>query len=53
MNGRSGSISDANDMIHLGFDKDIIKRLFAKARRVGTRDHEFLPSGGMRGGNEY
>lgn len=54
MNGRSAaSQRQTNDIVQLGFDKDLIKRLFAKARRVGTRDQELLPSEGIMGGNEY
>lgn len=49
----AASQSQTNDMIQLGSDKDLIKRLLAKTRRVGTRDSEVIPLEGVRVGNEY
>ena len=49
----AASQSQTNDMIQLGSDKDLIKRLLAKTRRVGTRDSEVIPPEGVRVGNEY
>lgn len=49
----AASQRQTNYLTQLEFNKDLTQSLFAKARRVGTKDHELLPPGDLKGGNEH